>query len=196
MSYEKTISRIENMSLDNDEKYEINQDIDSTHSTHSIKLISKDGTSFIVKKSDVVISDMVKAALEGDKDATEIHIPGVKAKDLKNIVEYMSKKKGDKTIVVSKPLKSTMTLSCSDLGKWEAEFIDNVYTVKEDLHDLVMSANYMAIIPLLELSCARVGLSLKGKNKNQMIEELQIKKSTSSLSSSSSTSSLSSLSSK
>lgn len=158
------------MSLDSDENI-----LTGDNEIKYIKLISSDEVSFTVSKINASISDLITMAIDGDKDAIEIPLPSVKSTELKNIVEYLSKKKGDTTVVVSKPLKQTMIASCTKKGKWEAEFVDKIYTNKKDLHNLILAANYMAITPLLELCCARIGLALKGKNKIQMMSELMIK---------------------
>lgn len=150
------------------------ESLDSEESKDQIEFVnlkSKEGIVFKVSRRDAIISDLVKVAIEGDKDATEVPLLSVNTLTLKFIVEYMGKKKGDATVAVSKPLKQTMIDSCTE--KWEAEFIDKVYTVKQNLRDLVLASNYMAINPLLELSCARIALGLKGKSKSQMIDELK-----------------------
>lgn len=170
MASEKLSDRIE--SLDISETEEVSEKKDDP--LLFINLKSKDGVVFRLLKRDVVISDFVKTAIEGDQTADEVLIPSVKADVLKHIVEYMKYKKGTTNIVVVKPLKVTMEDSCPG-GKWEAEFINKMYEDKIILHSMVMAANYMAINSLFHLSCARVGLSLKGKSKEKMMEELGIK---------------------
>ncbi|MDD4931388.1 MAG: hypothetical protein PHG66_04575 [Candidatus Colwellbacteria bacterium] len=165
MASEKLSNRI--ASLDIDENKEMKHEF--------INLKSKDGKIFRVPRGNANISDLVFAAIEGEPDAEEVPLPSVKADVLTHIVEYMNKKKGDKTVVVVKPLKVTMEDSCPG-GKWDAEFINKVAEDKSLLRAMVMASNYMAINSLLHLSCARVGLSLKGKSKEKMMEELDITK--------------------
>jgi len=138
-----------------------------------IDLISVDNKVFRILKKNAVISDMISVALE-DKDATEISI-NVKYDTLEYIVEYMNKKSGDKSVVVSSPLKATMEDSCTPSGKWEAEFINKVYVDGSKIHAVVMAANYLAINSLLHIASARIALGLKGKSKEKMIEELKMK---------------------
>ena len=146
-------------------------DEDSSFSQIVLKSIS--GETFILSRRDCCISDLVKTAVDGDSQCSEIRL-NVKKETLELIVEYMKKKEGETSVCVLKPLKSSMNDSCLPSGKWEAEFIDRVYLNKERLHDLVLASNYMSINPLLQLSCARVALGLKGKSKTQMEQELRI----------------------
>jgi hypothetical protein len=147
--------------------------LDEDSSCSQIVLKSMSGENFTLTRRDCCISDLVKTAIDGDSQCSEISL-NVKKETLELIVEYMKKKGGETSVCVSKPLKSTMIDSCLPSGKWEAEFIDMVYLNKERLHDLVLASNYMLINPLLQLSCARVALGLKGKTKRRMEEELRI----------------------
>lgn len=132
-----------------------------------INIKSKDDVLFNISLSNAIISKLIEVMTTGDKDETEIPIVGIHSDVLKIVVDYMNKKKGFDTIVVSKPLLSSLSDSCSDEGKWEAEFILNL--THKQVSELIFAANYMEINSLLNICCARVGFELKSKSESQMI---------------------------
>lgn len=166
MSFAKLSDKIE--SLDLEEK-----ETSSERESANIILTSKQGVSFKVSRKDACISDLVKTAIEGDKEATEIPV-NISSEMLGFVVEYMNLKKGATEVVVSKPLKPTLEDSCTKEGRWEAEFVNRVASEKKGNRDeLVLVANYMAINSLLHIACARVAIVLKGKSKDGMIKAIK-----------------------
>lgn len=58
--------------------------------------------------------------------------------------------------------------------EWYATFINSVE--QEMLFELVLAANFMAIEPLLHLSCATIASQVKGKTPEQIKEHFHIER--------------------
>lgn len=54
-----------------------------------LKLTSQEGEKFELPKKVAIQSELVKTMAEGDKEASEIPLPNVKASVLRKVVEYM-----------------------------------------------------------------------------------------------------------
>lgn len=127
-----------------------------------IKLVSKDKQKNELKVKDALISTLVKTALETDKEATEVDVPGVNNNILTEVVAYINHHKGVDPPIVEKPLRSKVM---KDVVKdaWDAEFIDRIGEDRQKLYDLILAANYMDIKSLLHLGCAKVASLIKGQ---------------------------------
>lgn len=128
----------------------------------TIKLVSKEGTAFETERKFAFISVLVKTSLETDDKATELPIPNVTAKVLKEVVDYINHHKGTEPPIIEKPLRSkVMKEVCKDA--WDAEFIDRIGEDRQLLYDLILAANFMDIKGLLHLGCAKVASLIKGQ---------------------------------
>jgi len=128
----------------------------------TIKLVSKEGTTFETERKFAFISVLVKTSLETDDKATELPIPNVRANVLKEVVDYINHHKGTEPPIIEKPLRSkVMKEVCKDA--WDAEFIDRIGEDRQLLYDLILAANFMDIKGLLHLGCAKVASLIKGQ---------------------------------
>lgn len=140
-----------------------------------IELVSADQVKFKVTRKNALISKLMSQAIEGDPRATEIDVPGAKAKSLKLVIEYMEHHVGVPEAIIEKPLKSkVMKDNCKD--PWDATYIDRIGETKQDVYDLMLAANYMDIKCLLHLTCAKVGSWIKGQPLEKLREILAVKK--------------------
>lgn len=150
------------------------------HTPNDILLKSNDNKCFTVKQNYACISDLIKVAIEGDRDAKEILL-NVSGNILSYIVKYMNIKKGDTNIVTldngNPIIKPTLEQACgskNENDKWEAKFINEIYFEnKKIIHDMVESSNYLSINSLLHLCCACIGYNLTGKNEKDIKQELK-----------------------
>lgn len=172
-------SEVKVTTLDDTEVKEENKPAESLEDNDDdqvIKLVSKSGKSYDVKKKHAYISELVKTSFT-DKDATELPLPNVKDETLEKIVEYMNHHKGKLPPEIEKPLKSTvMKEVCVD--QWDAEYIDKIAADKALLYDMISSSNYMDIKRLLHLGCAKVACLIKGQPKEKIKEILGYKEET------------------
>jgi|SRR5581483_9294224 len=130
----------------------------------TIKLISKQGTSFEILVSDANPSKLIVAALEEDPSATEVPLPNVSTESLRHIVVYLQHHKGVEPPIVQKPIRSkNMKDNCKD--EWDAKFIDGIdQGGRPHLYELIHAANYMDIKSLLSLGAAKIASLLKGES--------------------------------
>jgi len=138
--------------------------LDSVDTTGDIKLTAKkDGKDVTVKKSDAVISALIKGAIETDPKSVEIVLQELNYPTLLLVKDYMEHHQGKDPAIVEKPLKSNkMSDVCKDA--WDAKFIDDIDTKnRQQLYDIILAANYLDIRSLLHLGCAKVASLIKGQ---------------------------------
>lgn len=137
----------------------------------TITLVGKGGKRFDVSRKFALISKLVENALEGDQSATDIPVPGVADDILALIVNYMNEHKGVEEKLIEKPLRSKIMSEVTTAA--DAAFIDSVGEKRQQLYDLILAANYMNIVGLLHLGCAKVASLIKGQPLEKIKEILQ-----------------------
>jgi len=137
-------------------------DLDDISYEGDLTLVSSDGKEFTLPKKYACISKLVLTSLETDAEASTVPIPGVKAKDLQSIVEYMVHHSGTEPAIIPKPLASK---NMKDVTKdpWDAAFIDRLGENRQQLYDLILASNYIDLRSLLHLGCAKVASLIKGQ---------------------------------
>lgn len=138
-------------------------DFADTCFTENINLISKSGKAHIVKKSAVVLSNVIKTMIEYDTKEREIPLSTLNDEVLDKIVEFMEYHENIKFTEVEKPIKSTNIREL--VSDWDADFI-NIDKIM--LFDLLQASNYLDIKELLDLCCAKIATMIKGKTKTQL----------------------------
>jgi len=135
----------------------------------TLTLQAQDGEQFTVPREVAMMSELVKTMWEGDKNEQEIPLQNVKKDILKKVIEYMEFHHKNPPKEIEKPLKSgNMREVVSD---WDAHFVE---VDQETLFDLILSANYMDIKPLLDLTCAKVASMIKGKSPEEIRRRFNI----------------------
>jgi S-phase kinase-associated protein 1 len=128
-----------------------------------IHLISKSGKAHTIKKSALVLSNVIKTMIEYDTKEREIPLSALNDDVLEKIIVFMEYHENVKFTEVEKPIKST---NIRDLvSYWDADFI-NVDKIL--LFDLLQYSNYLDIKELLDLCCAKIATMIKGKTKAQL----------------------------
>jgi S-phase kinase-associated protein 1 len=131
-----------------------------------ISLVSKDEKqSFTLPKKYAFLSKLVKCTSEQDREATQIDLHSVQSNILSGIVSYLNHHKGVEPKEIKKPLRSLDIAKVVD-DNWDATFINSF--VQQELHDIIVAANYMDIPSLLHLGCARVASLIKGKTNEEI----------------------------
>jgi len=154
-----------------EEKGDDQNSLDQDDVTGVLKLTSKDNQEHMVDKKNALVSVLVKTCIENSPTETEVPLPGVDGAILKEVIRYMDHHKGTELPPVESPLKSIkMKEVCSD--PWDAEFIDELGDIRQDLYDLILAANYMDIKSLLHLGLAKVASLIKGKPLDKLKEIL------------------------
>jgi S-phase kinase-associated protein 1 len=136
----------------------------------NIKVISKEGTEFVITKKSADLSVLLKNAREEMGSDDSIPLVEVDTKSLEKIIQYLNKWNGEQPSEIEKPLKSSILKEVTD--EWSAEFIDNLDL--EELTNITVSANYMEITPLLDLACAKLASMCKDKSEDEIFKSFGI----------------------
>ncbi len=139
----------------------------------TVHLVSQEGESFSVKAEVAVMSDLVKTmiddTIEQDAEPQEIPLPNVKGRVLAKVVEFCTHYMEDKMTDIDRPIKSANMHEV--VQEWYARYVD---MEQEMLFEILLSANYMDIKPLLELTCATVASMIKGKTPEEIRKAFNI----------------------
>jgi S-phase kinase-associated protein 1 len=87
------------------------------------------------------------------------------------VIEYCIKHAAEPIIGYSDPSaaagsSSVGTLVSEDLEKWDRKLVEGLSA--DDLHDLLMAANYLGINGLLDVVCQKAADMIKGKTTQQI----------------------------
>ncbi len=133
--------------------------IDSTPPVDdSMHLTSADKIRFRISRADALESGLIKTALESDPEAREVplQIPT----PLVDLVVQFLVLYSQNGKVHTKPERATITKDTVLCSPWGNDWVRGLKGKK--LLDATAAANYMAIQPMLELTCARFVSKLKG----------------------------------
>jgi len=142
----------------------------------AIKLTSKEGESFELPYAAARLSQTVKDACGGDDDdetPEDVEILKVGTPCLEKVVEFLKHHHTEPLSEIKTPLEDN-TFEGVVKQKWYQDFVKGVD--QPMLFDLVTAANFMAIQPLLDLTCLQVSCQLMGKSAEEIRVILNIPK--------------------
>lgn len=135
-----------------------------------VKLTSSDDKSFLIDRDVAEMSGTLKNMLEdvpSEGDVPEIPLPSVTAQTLEKVIEYLEYHKEHPS-----PPRDEDDKEEEYIIPWDNQFCK----VKQELlFDLILTANFLDIKPLLVLVCRVVALSLRGKTTQEIREIFNIK---------------------
>jgi S-phase kinase-associated protein 1 len=137
--------------------------------SQNLMLQAQDGREFEVLREVAMMSELVKTMWEGDKSEKKIPLQNVKSGILEKVIEYMTFHNKNPPKEIEKPLKSANMREV--VNEWDAQFVE---VDQETLFELILSANYMPIKPLLDLTCAKVASMIKGKTPEEIRQRFNI----------------------
>lgn len=141
-----------------------------TSSNQKVQLISADGVSYEV---DVVVaqqSQLLKHMMEDiDGDFLEIPVPNVQSNVLKKVLEYMEYHKEDPQSNLSED--GIARAKANDICPWDQKFLQ---VDQEMLFEIILTANYLDIRPLLEVGCRTVANMIKNKSPEEIRKTFNI----------------------
>lgn len=129
-----------------------------------VELISNDEVKFLVAKEVAIQSSFIKDMLEECDEEATVPLPNVDGKTLKKVVEYMEKYVTEKSKEIEKPLKGKIE---DIVSEWDAEFLN---MEQSSLMEVIMAANYLNVKDLLEICCAKVASTIRGKKPEEIRE--------------------------
>ena len=125
---------------------------------------------YLLPKDSVKLSGLLSNIIDTDTKST-IHIKQVPSSVLHAVCQYLGHHKNVKPLPIPCPVPSTNIIDFVP-DKWNAHWIDK-YSKKE-IFEIILAANYMDIMSLLHLGCAKMATLIKGLSQqqiNRMIEE-------------------------
>uniref|UniRef100_A0A060T3R6 E3 ubiquitin ligase complex SCF subunit n=1 Tax=Blastobotrys adeninivorans TaxID=409370 RepID=A0A060T3R6_BLAAD len=136
-----------------------------------VKLCSSDGVEFEVDKKVATKSMLIKNMLDdlGDDDDNAIPIPNVSSTVLKKVLEYCEYHKDD-PMNIEEPVDRSKR-SVENISEWDQKYLN---VDQEMLFEIILSANYLDIRPLLEVGCKTVANMIKGKSPEEIRKTFNI----------------------
>lgn len=129
------------------------------------KLVSKEGQAFYISEQAALRSNVLKSCLEDYRPEADIDLPNISAGMLELVLEYLNHYQDPELSppVIEKPLK---TANFSVLvPEWDFMFVEKPHEV---LFELILTANYLDIPGLLELSSAKVASMIKDRTPEEI----------------------------
>ena len=137
-----------------------------------VHLVSQEGEQFEVPLDVATMSELVKTMFDTDQPEDEVQkmpLPNVKSSILSKVIEFLIHYKEEPMTKIEKPLKSSNMNEV--VQEWYVKFVN---VEQETLFELILAANFMDILPLLELSCATVASMIKGKTSEEIRQHFNI----------------------
>lgn len=138
-------------------------------------LVCADGRIIEIPISICMMSGLIKEMVNIEEEGETIEnipLPNVRYEMLSKAIEYLKYHENYPAIPIERPLKTT---KINDLiSAWDASFINLEHTV---LFELIMTANYLDIKGLLELTCAKIASMIKDKSAVDIRKTFDVKES-------------------
>lgn len=134
-----------------------------------ITLVSSDGEKFQINEKAARRSQLIKGVIDDFPDDPEVPLHNVKSNILEKIIKYLEYYKDTDPKEIERPLPSNNFNECVDA--WDFQFID---LELDQIFEIILSANYMDIKPLMELASAKVASIIKGKSPEEIRKTFNI----------------------
>jgi S-phase kinase-associated protein 1 len=134
-----------------------------------ITLVSSDGEKFQINEKAARRSQLIKGVIDDFPDDPEVPLHNVKSNILEKIIKYLEYYKDNEPREIERPLPSNNFNDCIDA--WDFQFID---LELDQIFEIILSANYMDIKPLMELASAKVASIIKGKTPEEIRKTFNI----------------------
>ncbi|ODQ63444.1 E3 ubiquitin ligase SCF complex, Skp subunit [Nadsonia fulvescens var. elongata DSM 6958] len=131
-----------------------------------VTLISSDGQTFEIDAKVAEKSVLIKNMMEdiGDEASSEIPIPNVASNVLSKVIEYCTHHKDDPSLG-DEETNPANKIKNIDIDEWDQKFLA---VDQEMLFEIILTANYLDIKPLLEAGCKTVANMIKGKSPEEI----------------------------
>jgi S-phase kinase-associated protein 1 len=130
-----------------------------------LTLISRDEHRFSIPFRLIVVSDYLKHVFDADSSVQEIHLTHIESSTLKKIIDWIRYHEHIPPKNIPKPLPGLELKRI--VGNWDAEFMD---CDVDSVYELLLASNFLGIIPLLELCCAKIASLIVGKTSDKIKE--------------------------
>lgn len=131
--------------------------------TKNLTLLSSEQVKINIDSKSAERSSLLKGLIQDYTEDTDIPMPEIKTDILKKCVDYLTHYKDSEPREIPKPLPSPNLLDVTD--EWDVNFIS---IDLDSVFDLINAANYLDIKQLLDLSCAKIASTMKGKSAEEI----------------------------
>ena len=131
-----------------------------------------DGKIIELSKKAAERSEIIKGMLQDYPDSPELLVKNVKGDDLIKIKEYLEHYEKEEPKEVDRPLKSKDFKEC--VNEFDYQFVSKIGNYDE-LKNLILSANFLNIKPLINLLSANIAHKIKGINTSTIRNTFNIK---------------------
>ena len=131
-----------------------------------------DGKIIELSKKAAERSEIIKGMLQDYPDSPELLVKNVKGDDLIKIKEYLEHYEKEEPKEVERPLKSKDFKEC--VNEFDYQFVSKIGNYDE-LKNLILSANFLNIKPLINLLSANIAHKIKGINTSTIRNTFNIK---------------------
>lgn len=139
-------------------------------SNQKVQLISADGVLYEVDVAVAKQSQLLKHMMEDiDGEFLEIPVPNVQSNVLKKVLEYMEYHKEDPQSSLSE--EGIARAKANEISPWDQKFLQ---VDQEMLFEIILTANYLDIRPLLEVGCRTVANMIKNKSPEEIRKTFNI----------------------
>jgi S-phase kinase-associated protein 1 len=132
-------------------------------SSTALTLISSDGQKVQIERKAAERAGIIKDMLQDFDGNSEIPVTDVWGEILKKVVDYLVHYSDTEPRELPKPLPSADLREVTD--EWDVKFID---INNDTIFDIINAANFLSIKPLLDLSCAKIAVQMKGKTAQEI----------------------------
>lgn len=138
--------------------------------SRKVRLTSADNVTYEVDIEVAEKSMLLKNMMEdiGD-DVTDVPVPNVQANVLKKVIEYCEHHKNDPAYVSSD--EGIARAKATEISQWDQKFLQ---VDQEMLFEIILTANYLDIRPLLEVGCRTVANMIKNKSPEEIRKTFNI----------------------
>ena len=129
----------------------------------NIKLISEENEIFFIDKKAAKKSQLLKDCMDDDEDFKELNLIKVNSKYLKLIIEFLEHYKDSEPKIPERPLSDRFEKL---VDEWTKNFFSKLKL--DDIFSLILSSNFMNIKCLIDLCCAYIADTIKGKTPEEI----------------------------
>lgn len=137
--------------------------LDDDFSEEMVELLSKDNKRFSITCSMAKMSTYFKNIIDMDMTTREIQLPYIHSTTIEKLVSWMEYHKNIPPMTISRPLPHSNLKTI--VGSWDADFMDCDLDL---IYDLLLASNFLGILSLLELCCAKIASLMIGKTPNNI----------------------------
>lgn len=135
-------------------------------------IITNDDKEVPIQKTDLEMSELIRTVMESCcEEDHRIPLPNVSNETLQNVLRFTRHYHQEPMRKIPRPLPSGNLEEVLD--PWYHDYILSIGQ-QTPLYDLLKAANYLDIMPLQDIACARVATLIRGKDASEMKKVLGI----------------------